>query len=153
MQCPFCKETIQDGAIKCKHCHSMLTQTAVPSSPYRPQSPTASGTDDDPIQYFLNPLKNYVNFKGRSRRKEFWIFFAIYCVVGAALSALGKMGEILHAVWSLGMLLPMIAIQIRRMHDVGKSGWWILLPIVNLYFWAQPGTLGENQYGPDPLAG
>ncbi len=107
------------------------------------------------LEYMLMPLKRYAEFGGRSRRKEFWLFWLFVMVIGQALSisatssGMAALG-IVSLIFSLGTLIPMIAVGIRRMHDQDRSGWWILVPIVNLVFFCLEGTKGPNRFGPDP---
>lgn len=64
-----------------------------------------------------------------------------------------KVGQTIQGLYSLAVLLPNIAVAIRRMHDVGKSGWYCLIPIYNIILAATDGEKGSNQYGEDPKAG
>ncbi|PAF42464.1 DUF805 domain-containing protein [Helicobacter sp. 11S02596-1] len=119
------------------------------------------------MYWFLRVLKQYAVFSGRARRKEFWIFFLFYAVVAAVLQILAKtitplsmIFSLISLAWTLGTLLPLLGVMIRRLHDTQRSGWWILIgaipiigPIVLLVFTAQKGTSGSNAYGDDPLAG
>lgn len=100
-------------------------------------------------------FNNYTNFEGRARRPEYW-WFALFVLVGNLLFALIGIG-ILKAIWGLALLLPSLAVGVRRLHDLDKSGWWLLLvliPIIGglilIYFFVQEGTKGANQYGPEP---
>lgn len=102
-------------------------------------------------------LRNYANFNGRARRKEYWYFnlaYVIIYVVAILLdSMLGSKG-ILPALVTLGLVIPMIAVQIRRLHDISKSGWWVLIsfiPLIGsilLLVWLATDTKPEsNQWG------
>ncbi len=80
-------------------------------------------------------------------------------VVGALCNALGKVGIWIQIVWIVAILVPSLAVGVRRLHDIGKSGWnWFigLIPIVGaiilIIWWAKPGEEGENQYGPKAVA-
>lgn len=113
-------------------------------------------------------FQRYADFQGRSRRSEYWYFllfnfllsFGGQLLVGIAAAmvpALGGIIGILLLIVSLGLLIPGIAITIRRLHDLDKSGWWILIfliPLVNLImmlvWFTQKGSEGDNQFGPDP---
>lgn len=109
--------------------------------------------------------KNYAKFDGRSSRSEYWwaylYFIIIYVLMLVGSALLGQtLGGILAIVLSLVILasfIPMIAVAIRRLHDVDKSGWFYLLsfiPFVNfyiLYLFIIKGTDGPNRFGPDPL--
>ena len=119
-------------------------------------------------------FKNYTNFQGRSRRAEYWWPVLMYVMAYAALivvtgvgSALGDLGGILIAIagiayflFALAILIPMLAVGFRRLHDTDKSAWWLLIsfvPIVGsivlLIFFVSEGTKGSNKYGPDPKGG
>lgn len=102
-------------------------------------------------------LKNYVNFNGRAGRKEFWYAFLFNFVVTFILGLFGKVGIWLTAIWSLAVLLPFLGVAARRLHDINKSGWLILLALIPLIgeiiliiWWAKAGDTADNQYGPVP---
>ncbi|GAA3760380.1 DUF805 domain-containing protein [Flavobacterium ginsengiterrae] len=99
-------------------------------------------------------FENYANFEGRARRKEYWMFFLANMIISFALGfVMGLISPSLGLVanvYSLAVLVPSIAVAIRRMHDVGKSGWFILIPIYNLILACTEGDKGANAYGPDP---
>lgn len=97
-------------------------------------------------------LENYANFNGRARRAEYWWFFLANVIVSIVLQIIDSIigMAILGTIYSLAVLLPGIAVAIRRMHDVGKSGWFILIPIYNLILACTEGDKGPNEYGPDP---
>jgi uncharacterized membrane protein YhaH (DUF805 family) len=102
-------------------------------------------------------LKNYVNFEGRAGRKEFWYAFLFSFVISFILGLLGKVGAILSGIWSLAVLLPTLGVGARRLHDINKSGWLLLLAfipligeIILIIWWAKEGDATENQYGPVP---
>ena len=92
-------------------------------------------------------LQNYANFKGRATRSEYW-WWALFTVIVSVL--LSSIHESLDNLGSLVTLLPSIAVAIRRMHDVDRVGWFILLPIYNLVLALRRGDLGENRFGPPP---
>jgi uncharacterized membrane protein YhaH (DUF805 family) len=125
----------------------------------------------------LLPLKRYLDFSGRSRRKEYWLWVLFVIVMLLVLMYLDSAlnlggtatgyaeggsagfsmsGGILTMIFGLLTFIPGIAVSVRRMHDLDKSGWMVLLalvPLVNfyyLYLLLQPGTPGPNRYGPDP---
>lgn len=104
------------------------------------------------MNYFLEVLKKYAVFSGRARRSEYW-YFALFTTIISIIflvldSVLGL--KFLNTIYSLAVLIPSIAVGVRRMHDVDKSGWFILIPIYNLILACTDGTNGENAYGPDP---
>ena len=104
------------------------------------------------MNWYLKVLQNYANFSGRARRKEYWMFVLFNMIVSVVLTVIGMMAhvEFIDSIYSLAVLLPSIAVGVRRMHDVGKSGWFIIIPIYNLILACTDGEKGENAYGPDP---
>jgi len=110
------------------------------------------------VNWYLGVLKKYADFNGRARRKEFWMFFLFNLIVAIVLGVIDSMIGIpvLGLIYSLGVLLPSLAVGARRLHDTGKSGWWLLLgliPLVGLIliiFWVMDSNPGDNQYGPNP---
>lgn len=107
-------------------------------------------------------FSKYVGFSGRARRAEYWYFVLFNVVVSLVLgfidrNVFGADINILTSIWSIGVLLPSLAVTFRRLHDVGKSGWYylfILIPLVGpilLIVWlATDSKPGDNQYGPNP---
>jgi uncharacterized membrane protein YhaH (DUF805 family) len=100
-------------------------------------------------------LKNYANFKGRSTRPQYWWFylFAIICSYAPILIASAvdmPMIATIGTIASLALLIPNLAAGVRRLHDVGKSGWFLLVPIYNLILLLSNTQPGENKWGPDP---
>lgn len=106
-------------------------------------------------------LERYTKFEGRAGRAEFWWFFLANLIISVVLSALGQASaifSIIGLIYSLGVLLPSLAVAIRRLHDTNKSGWLLLLwliPIIGwiilIVFYAKEGDAGANTYGaPDP---
>jgi uncharacterized membrane protein YhaH (DUF805 family) len=102
---------------------------------------------------------NYADFNGRARRSEFWYFHLFNTIFSYAISlplaylavSTGTMElTYIGMIYSLAVIIPSIAVLIRRMHDVGKSGWYSLIPFYNLYLCFIEGEPGENEYGPNP---
>ena len=111
------------------------------------------------MSWYINAIKNYCNFSGRARRQEYWMFVLFNAIIALVLSiADAILGiKLLTSIYSLFILLPDLAIQFRRLHDIDKSAWWLLIafvPIVGgivlLVFSVTPGTIGANRYGEDP---
>ena len=112
------------------------------------------------MEDFQNAVKTcfnkFADFNGRAARPEFWWFFLFQ--VGVYLVA-SMIHGFVYLLAVLALLVPSLAVGARRMHDTGKSGWILLLaliPVVGLillYFAAQPGTSGDNAYGPAPAGG
>ena len=87
---------------------------------------------------------NYANFSGRSGRASYWYWALFSVLVNIATYA----SATLNTVSSLVLLVPSIAVGIRRMHDIDRSGWWMLAPLYNIILACQPGTMGLNRFGP-----
>ncbi|NHM34004.1 DUF805 domain-containing protein [Neobacillus terrae] len=112
------------------------------------------------MQWFLKVLKNYATFNGRARRKEYWMFTLISVIITILLAvaeAATGLDSILTGLFSLAILVPSLAVIVRRLHDTGRSGLMVLLgliPIIGgiilLVFAAQDSKPGENEYGPNP---
>jgi uncharacterized membrane protein YhaH (DUF805 family) len=104
------------------------------------------------MKFYLKVLQNYATFKGRASRSEYWYFVLFNIIFSIALSYVGGVVNlpILYTIYSLALLIPSIAVAVRRMHDVGKSGWFILIPIYDLILACTQGVKGENEYGTEP---
>lgn len=87
-------------------------------------------------------FKKYATFRGRASRSEYWYFFLSYFIVEIFTSRMGAIGLLID----LGLWIPLAAAAIRRLHDAGKSGWWIILPLVNLVFLTYPTKDEGNRY-------
>lgn len=108
--------------------------------------------------YFLDIItKHFFDFKGRTGRKTYWLFILNSFIISLAISAIFKdtmAGFIISMLFSLGICLPVLGLDVRRLHDIDFSGWWLLIafiPILGfialLVFACLPGTEGENRYG------
>lgn len=104
------------------------------------------------MNYYFKVLHNYATFSGRARRSEYWYFFLFNVIIAFVLGFIGGLIDMtfLGNIYSLAVLIPGIAVGVRRMHDVGKSGWFLLIPIYNLILAFTEGEKGSNQYGADP---
>lgn len=104
------------------------------------------------MNYYMYVLKNYALFTGRARRKEYWMFVLFNVIISFVIGIVGGIIHlpILSTIYNLAVLVPAIAVGIRRMHDTDHSGWWILLPIVNLIFACTDSTPGPNRFGENP---
>jgi uncharacterized membrane protein YhaH (DUF805 family) len=110
-------------------------------------------------------LTHYVTFSGRASRSEYWYWVLFSVIVTAVLATLD--GAIFHssdtgplqAVFGIATFLPALAVAVRRLHDIDRTGWWLLITLtivgvfVLLYWACLKGTDGPNRFGPDPLAG
>ncbi len=112
------------------------------------------------FDYFKLALSKYAEFEGRSRRKEYWYFalFNIIITYGIALiETLLWDFPILSSLVSLGLIVPGIAVGIRRLHDIGKSGWYVLIGLIPLIgfillivWFCTDSQPGSNKWGPNP---
>ena len=120
------------------------------------------------MDYFMNVIRNhYADFEGRARRAEYWNFFlfnllgllaivALIFVLGSISESLATIGILAYAAWGLGLFIPGLAVAVRRLHDTGKSGWWILVSLIPLagivliVFMCIDSDPGTNAYGPNP---
>jgi uncharacterized membrane protein YhaH (DUF805 family) len=104
------------------------------------------------MKWYLEVLKKYAVFSGRATRSEYWYFVLFNIIFSLILAFAGTAIHFpfLQSVYSLAVLVPSLAVAVRRMHDVNKSGWFILIPIYNLILACTDSTPGENKYGPDP---
>ncbi|WP_028979550.1 DUF805 domain-containing protein [Sporocytophaga myxococcoides] len=104
------------------------------------------------MKYYLKVLKNYALFSGRARRSEYWYFVLFNIIFSIGIGIVCGLISIpeLSYVYSIAVLIPGLAVGVRRMHDVGKSGWFLLIPFYNLILAVTEGEIGSNQYGPSP---
>jgi len=119
------------------------------------------------MEWMLLPIKRYADFSGRSRRKEYWMFLLgviiVAVVLGLIEGALGMGGSVggiygpLSLIFLIAVIIPGIAVQVRRFHDQDKSGWFVLLSLIPfvgglvvLVFMLLEGTKGPNRFGADP---
>lgn len=117
------------------------------------------------MNWYLEVLKKFAVFNGRSRRSEYWYFVLFNIIIAFVLGFIdGMLGMVssnglglLGGIYSLAVLIPGIAVSIRRLHDTDRSGWWLLIAlipfvgaIVLIVFMATDGTPGDNKYGANP---
>jgi uncharacterized membrane protein YhaH (DUF805 family) len=119
------------------------------------------------MNWYLKVLRQYVDFSGRARRKEFWMFALFNIIFGTVAVILDEvygttfgiesMHGVFDLIYSLAVLLPGLAVGIRRLHDIGKSGWYCLfalIPIVGwiilLIWYCEDSQAGENRWGVNP---
>ncbi|MEC9492142.1 DUF805 domain-containing protein [Flexistipes sp.] len=118
------------------------------------------------MNWYLEALKKYAVFSGRSRRKEYWYFFLFNLIIHFILIIIDTLTGtynqeagmgLLSTIYFFAVLLPGIAVSVRRLHDTNRRGWWILLSlipiigaIVLLIFMVQDSTPGENRFGSNP---
>ncbi|MEM8919196.1 MAG: DUF805 domain-containing protein [Pseudomonadota bacterium] len=125
------------------------------------------------MEWMILPLKRYADFSGRSRRKEYWMFTLLLILLivpfvaimlasadpagDGEISTLGTVALLIFGLFYLAIIIPSIAVQVRRFHDQDKSGWFVLMNfipyvggLIVLVFMCLEGTKGENRFGPDP---
>ena len=118
------------------------------------------------MKWYLQVLKKYAVFRGRARRKEFWMFFLfhfIFLIIAIILdNILGTIGEedfygVFYSLYGIAVFIPGLAVSVRRLHDVGESGWMLLITLIPIigFFWflafmVKDSNSGENKYGPNP---
>jgi uncharacterized membrane protein YhaH (DUF805 family) len=112
------------------------------------------------MNWYLKVLRQYADFNGRARRTEFWMFVLfniIFSLVANTLDYMFGFYGVISVIYGLAMLIPGLAVSVRRLHDVNKSGWMILvalIPVIGfiwlLVLYVTEGTPGENQYGANP---
>ena len=112
------------------------------------------------MNWYVEVLKKYAEFSGRARRTEFWMFALFNVLIAIGLGVVdGVIGSpgILGMLYGLGVLIPGLAVSIRRLHDTNRSGWWLLIALVPLIgaialliFYVQEGDAGSNQFGSNP---
>jgi uncharacterized membrane protein YhaH (DUF805 family) len=120
------------------------------------------------LNWYLGVWKKYAVFDGRARRTEYWMFVLINWLIGMAFSFVHRITgyfsesaalgiSTLSLIYSLAVFIPTLAVQVRRLHDTGRSGWWLLIAfvplvgaIILLVFFCLDSNPGSNQYGPNP---
>ena len=106
------------------------------------------------MNWYLKALKNYANFSGRARRREYWWFvlFNILISIGVSIIAMMFGDEYLTSLlYSLFIFLPILSLAVRRNHDAGYSGWWVLCPVFNLILMFFQSDPEDNCFGPYPV--
>ncbi|MEX1013941.1 MAG: DUF805 domain-containing protein [Candidatus Paceibacterota bacterium] len=105
-------------------------------------------------EWYLIPFKKYIDFEGRANRMEFWTFILVNLVISAILA---NIFPYLGSLFSLAIIVPSIAVSVRRLHDVGQSGWLLLvglIPLIGLiiliYFFVQESQSETYENGSDP---
>ena len=104
------------------------------------------------MNYYFDVLKRYADFNGRSRRKEFWMFYLFHVIAIYTLVFISMYFEFnfLVLIYALATVLPYIGVTIRRMHDTGRSGWYSLIPLYSFYLLCLDSDIGQNEYGANP---
>lgn len=103
-------------------------------------------------------FSRYFDFSGRSCRSEYWWFY-LFCVLAFAVLLIVDTGfGVMTRIFNLAIFIPVLAVLVRRLHDIDRSGWWLLISliplvgvIILLVWLCTRGTTGDNRFGPDPL--
>lgn len=148
--CPVCAEPIEEGTKVCPYCHEVLVHEETPVAQPEPVIEKTSVSDhlehtapevqDDKALglfacYFVETFfRHYADFSGKASRKQFWMGYLFYILIMMPLYALDMLIGIpvLSSIYILAMLIPYIALVVRRLHDIGKSGWWYFITLVPL---------------------
>ena len=114
------------------------------------------------MNWYLEVLKKYAVFSGRARRQEYWMFVLISILISIGITVIESMigsPGIIGMLYSLAVLIPSLAVGARRLHDTGRSGWWLLIGLVPLIgvivlivFFVMDSQEGSNEYGENPKA-
>jgi uncharacterized membrane protein YhaH (DUF805 family) len=112
------------------------------------------------MEWYLKALRQYADFEGRARRKEYWMFTLfnlIFAILAVVIDGLIGTGAIIYLFYVLATIIPNLSVSVRRLHDVGKSGWMYLVALIPLvgFIWllvlfATDSQPGDNEYGPNP---
>lgn len=178
--CPHCQEPLgniddETRIVDKQNQEEQATEAAISSKDFdNPEDTTTSeNVESSDIQedlslwdYFFKCLKKYATFSGRARRKELWSFYLFQSIAVITMfilevnffSVSSKFSGFGLLIIIIGLLIPGIAVFVRRLHDIGKSGWWYLIlfiPFIGVLAWSlwawRHGDVGENEYGPDPI--
>ncbi|RPE04399.1 DUF805 domain-containing protein [Candidatus Pantoea deserta] len=118
------------------------------------------------MSHYLAVLKMYAVVQGRCRRKTFWLFLLFSTLISLACSAIDELfglvifrdQGLLSLIYAVAVLIPSVAVGVRRLHDLDRSGWWLLIMLIPLFgtlllliYFCLRGTVGPNRFGPDPL--
>lgn len=111
------------------------------------------------MEYYIKALQNYANFNGRARRSEYWYFVLFNFLIGLATMIMDSLTgmQIINPIYSIAMIIPGLAVGVRRLHDIGKSGWMLLVALIPiagaiwlLVLFCQDSQPGENEFGANP---
>ena len=104
------------------------------------------------MNYYFEVLKKYAVFSGRARRAEFWYFFLFSIIVSVILGVIDSYvgNDSLENIYGYAVLIPGIAVGVRRVHDIHLNGWYSIIPFYNIYLFCLEGDTFHNQFGEDP---
>jgi uncharacterized membrane protein YhaH (DUF805 family) len=114
------------------------------------------------MQWYLDAMQKYTQFSGRATRQAYWMFFLLNLLISIGIGFVaGALGALFHStgfasginlIYVLATFIPGLAVGVRRIHDTGHTGWWIIVPIVGFIFLLLDTEPQDNQYGPNPKA-
>ena len=152
MNCPTCGKENESSAQFCGICGTQLSDQPTTANQSDMGSPNHMVGFGDAISL---GFKNYINFNGRATRAEYWWWFLFIVVTGVVLGTIDSITGInaLQSIFNLATLIPGLALGARRLHDIGKSGWWQLLWfaiivgwIIMIVWYCKPGNQLGNKY-------
>lgn len=157
--CRQCGNVVDDQASQCAACSTPTGSTSANAN--SASIPAFDFQQFPPFQYYLQAFKPYANFNGRSHRPAFWFFTLFNWLIYICLSVFDNLANLgpfvpgLALLYSLATLIPALAISVRRLHDIGQSGWFCLLALIPVLGWiallilfCMPSNPGDNKYGP-----
>lgn len=150
--CNNCGKKVSESAKFCGKCGAKLAELSSGQI-------NSVQTKKNLIGLYISTFKKFGTCRGRASQKEYWNFVLFNFLIGFTLgfieAILGINSEssesILVSLFQLAVFIPSITVGVRRMHDSGKRGWWLLVPLANLYFILRKGNDGENKYGQKPI--
>jgi uncharacterized membrane protein YhaH (DUF805 family) len=127
--------------------------------PQQPPGNSSGARKENNMNWYLEVLKKYAVVSGRARRSEYWYFVLFNLIILIILTIIDYAinSAILSTIYNLAVLIPSIAVGVRRLHDTNRTGWWLLIGLIPIIGWivliifmVQDSQKGENQYGPNP---
>ena len=144
MFCEKCSEKNNEESVKCEKCGDAIKYE------HKIKAKNTKTDYSNSFEYFLTPYKKYAEFSGRASRKEFWMFILFYFLIAFILSIIDNhdyLENTLSNIFSVVSFIPYLALAVRRVHDVNKSGWFILIPFYNLFLVLTKSDTEENRFG------
>ena len=143
MFCTSCGKEIKDGSKFCTGCGAPVSEES--GGQKESEKLNAKIKKVGFMEYTISCFRNYAGFNGRARRKELWFFYLFYFICFLVTDLIHETASTIVA---LVFFLPTIAVNCRRMHDLGKSGWMQLIPIYNIVLYCTDSEPSDNKYGP-----
>lgn len=143
--CRGCGKEIHESALSCPGCGAQQI--------VQRQVSVASNDETNFIMHYVNAWKTAFVFNGRVRRRAYWLFVLVHAIVMilcAILDQAFRSGETIATLYNIAAFLPGLSLGVKRMHDVGKNGWWVIVPFINIYYAVKDSDQSVNEYGPSP---